>query len=238
MKIFFSVNKLKRKRGRHKSRRQNILHHLREFFWPTIGGAAFLRFMEIKVKRAKGSAHAIAFGLAAGAFVSFTPFVGLHSSMVLVLCYLFSGSYVMGIIGTLVGNPWTFPLIWIFTYRLGNAILDVHAPHPFPQELSLKLIMEDWNFYFDAFLWPMTVGGTPVGLLVGFILYRIIFSSVSVYRSSRELKLKESRTKWERMKSQTLNIKDKIGDKVQDIEDKITLKAKGKKSYKKGRRKK
>lgn len=221
MKLYFNVNKKKRRRGRHKKKRQDFWHHMQEYIWPSIGGSAFLRLLEIKVKRAKGSAHAVAFGLAAGACVSLTPFVGLHGAIALLLCYFFRGSYVMGVLGTLVGNPWTFPIIWISTYRLGNWMLQVENPPKLPKQLVPTEIFNNFEVYFYSYLWPMMVSGLPLGLVLGFLIYKIVYTSVDTYRSSRKKHLKERRAKWKTLLAKTKEFGGKIGEKVHDLEERL-----------------
>ena len=52
--------------------------------------------------------------------ISFTPFIGLHALIAILLSWILGGSMAAAIIGTLFGNPWTFPFFWYLTYEVGD----------------------------------------------------------------------------------------------------------------------
>lgn len=220
MKIFFKVNKRKRVRGRHKKRRRDWVEHIQEYLWPSIGGRAFLRFMEIKLKRARGSAHAIALGFALGAFASFTPFMGFHALLGIILAVPFGGSAIMAVLGTIVGNPWTFPAIWLSSYNLGNFLLGRHYSAPeFPVTFEFSEIWNNLAFYTDNFIWPMLVGGLPIGALFAMAIYIVLYNNLNRYRKSRAKFLKERR-------SRLAVLKDKIAEKTEKVVEKVVGKDK------------
>lgn len=215
------MNKKKRSRGRHRKKRRDVVDHVQEYFWPSIGGRAFLRFMEIKLKRARGSAHAIALGFAMGAFASFTPYMGLHALIAIILAVPFGGSALMAILGTVIGNPWTFPAIWLSTYNLGNYVLDRHEAPEFPETFEVSEILNNLSFYTDNFIWPMTVGGLPMGALFATAIYVLLYNNLNRYRKARAKFLKERRSTLSSVKSKASVIKGKFVGKVKkDKKDK------------------
>ena len=223
MKIFFKVNKRKRVRGRHRKKRRDWFHHIQEFIWPSIGGRAFLRFMEIKLKRARGTAHGIALGFAMGAFASFTPFMGFHSLIAVALSVPFGGSAIMAILGTIVGNPWTFPAIWLASYNLGNFLLGRHASAPeFLVTFDINEIWADFAFYADNFIWPMTVGGVPMGALAATLIYIVLYNNLNRYRKSRQKFLRDRRSKLYAVKETASAVKEKASALKDKIAEKVT----------------
>ena len=78
------------------------------------------KYISLSLKRMKGSPHELAVGLASGLSISFTPFIGLHTLLAILLAWIIGGSMASAIIGTLFGNPWTFPFLWYLTYELGQ----------------------------------------------------------------------------------------------------------------------
>ena len=60
--------------------------------------------------------------MAWGVAVSFTPLLGFH----LIICYLgtwlMRGNLIAATVGTIVGNPWTFPFIFYLDYKIGTTI--------------------------------------------------------------------------------------------------------------------
>lgn len=154
---------------RRKSRSR--LEHLKEALWPSAGWTRTLTYWGHRLIRLKASPHSIATGLAAGAAVSMTPFLGLHFVLTLLLCWMFGGQTLAGIIGSFVGNPWTFPFIWIFTYRLGCAILGLDAGmHP-TIDLSLSDLLDSPFRTIAPMLGPMIVGSIPTAIAAWWIMY-------------------------------------------------------------------
>ena len=78
------------------------------------------KYIKLSLKRMKGSPRDLAAGLASGLAISFTPFIGLHALLAILLAWIIGASMASAIIGTLFGNPWTFPFIWYLTYELGQ----------------------------------------------------------------------------------------------------------------------
>ena len=75
------------------------------------------------------SPYAIASGFACGAMVSFTPLIGLHFVLAIFLAYMIRGNFIAALIGTIVGNPITFPFIWGLIYKIGTYITTIkHVP--------------------------------------------------------------------------------------------------------------
>lgn len=88
-----------------------------------------------RIIRIRATPHSIACGFAWGAAMSFTPFIGIHILLAMMLSYLTRGNLLASALGTAVGNPITFPPIFAFTYFLGsqitasseNIVLNEHA---------------------------------------------------------------------------------------------------------------
>ena len=78
------------------------------------------KYISLSLKRMKGTPNELAVGLASGLSISFTPFIGLHTLFAILLSWIIGGSMASAIIGTLFGNPWTFPFIWYLTYEFGQ----------------------------------------------------------------------------------------------------------------------
>jgi uncharacterized protein (DUF2062 family) len=158
---------------------------LRGWLWPDIGWRRLGIYLVKRVTRLPGTPHSIAAGLACGTAISFTPFIGLHTLLSVLLSFLVRGNYLAAIIGTLVGNPWTFPVIWLVTYQAGHYMLGSTPSRAAPEpELTSR-----W-YEIRALIWPMTVGGVPLGALAGVAVYcplvRLIAASQEARRRRRE----------------------------------------------------
>lgn len=91
--------------------------------WPEMGWRRFFFYIKQRIVRLSDSAHRIALGLAFGMAVSFNPYVGTHILQACGLCYLFRGNIIAGALGTIIGNPSTFPFFWWLSIMIGSTIL-------------------------------------------------------------------------------------------------------------------
>ena len=125
--------------GRKKKKRLSItiLNFIKNFF-------AFSRtkkYISLSLKRIKGTPQALSLGLATGIAVSFTPFIGLHALLAIFISWVIGGSMAAALIGTLFGNPWTFPFIWYFTFEIGQFIN--YGFLSYEEEFSFKIIKKE-----------------------------------------------------------------------------------------------
>ena len=136
-----------------------------------------------RVTRLSGTPHSIAAGFACGVAISFTPFLGLHLLGAFLLCLLVRGNYLAAAAGTLVGNPWTFPFIWVATYKLGYALVAGRAAQIEPvQHWDLPTFFAE----VEAVFWPMVVGGVPLALAAGLATYFPLIRMIAVYQDARQ----------------------------------------------------
>jgi uncharacterized protein (DUF2062 family) len=154
------------------------------WLWPrTSWRRSGLYFLK-RILRLSGAPYGIAMGAAVGAGVAITPFLGLHLVITFALAWLLRGNMIAGAIaGTCIGNPLTYAFIWASTYQLGHLILDSSA-RPAPARLEHDLLYKSWNQLWPI-LEPMTVGALPVGLMLGAVVYLVVYKSVSAYREAR-----------------------------------------------------
>jgi hypothetical protein len=170
--------------------RPSLPERLRVALWPRRSFRRSFHYLKHRVLRLEATPHAIAAGVAAGAFASCTPLVGFHFILSFVLAWAIGGSMIAAAFGTAVGNPLTFPLIWVSSFQLGQLILGSsgNAVSPLELELSFDLL---WTSF--ATLWPtlkpMFLGGAIIGTLLGGTLYVLVRSAVLVSRSIRAARL-------------------------------------------------
>ena len=150
-------------------RRQKLSHlkRLREFAWPSMGFRRSTRYLAHRVARMPGTPSSIALGFACGVAVIFTPFVGLHLVIALVVAWILRGSPLAAAIGTLASNPWTIPPILIGTYKLGARMMGAQSHHHLPRDVSFLYMLH----HPLQLLLPMTLGAIPMGLAAGVITY-------------------------------------------------------------------
>ena len=159
------------------------------------------KYILVNLKRMKGSSHEIALGLACGIAISFTPFLGLHTLLAITLAWILRGSMAAALIGTLFGNPWTFPFIWYLTYEIGKLFIlensALSAQYLLPslkQEMIVLFILvknifltTDYdlirdNFNTLNFIPTMALGSLPVVIISWFLSYFIFESIINSYK--------------------------------------------------------
>jgi hypothetical protein len=169
---------------------------VRNFIWPKMGLSRAWRYIVHRMARLKASPHAIALGFAAGAFASFTPFIGLHFILAGLIAFALRSSILASAIGTVVGNPLTFPLIWLSTYNVGAALLGREAKGEVVLELpdvtesaahagTMDFAERIFNRIEPVFL-PMMIGGTLLGLACAAACYFIVRLSVDRFQRRRK----------------------------------------------------
>lgn len=184
-------------------RRRNpmpLWQRLRTWLWPHIGWGRAFAYVVKRLKRLPGSPHSIAAGVAAGVMVSFTPFFP-HLATAALLAMVLRGSVVAAWVGTLIGNPSTFPIIWLLAYNLGLTLLG-HPPVSEPQfqaESQLTTLPEpftlEWaNGWVErAAAWtkakflPMAIGGVPLGILAGVVVYVPLVRIIAAVQERRRV---------------------------------------------------
>ncbi len=163
-----------------------VHHRVWSVVWPRAGWRRASRYMAHRVRRLPGTPYRIAAGVASGAAVSFTPFIGLHFVAAALLALLLRGNVVASAIGTAVGNPWTFPFIWTWIYTLGQWLMGADAASDFPATLDLDYIFER---PLDV-LWPMTLGALPTAVAVWIGFFWPVRGVVAEYQHVRHNRIR------------------------------------------------
>ena len=158
----------------------SIGRRLGDLLWPAAGWRRRLRYVFLRLARLSGSPYSIAAGFACGGAVSFTPFLGFHIVLGVGFSWILGASPIAALIGTLIGNPWTFPFIWWWTYWLGHQLLPGH------QMIALKGVDVA---YLTHHVWdilaPMALGGVLSATLVWFVSYYPVRRAIVVFRRNK-----------------------------------------------------
>lgn len=165
-------------------KRRTSAQKLREFFWPSMGLRRLGTYYKHRMGRLPGTPYFIAAGLASGVAVSFTPFVGLHILIGGAICWAVRGSFVSMVLGTLLaGNPWTFPVIWVISFKLGHAMLGRVGRNAgeMTDQLNLALLLKNP----EGLLAPMTLGSLPLSIFFWILSFYICRKVVAKYKTAR-----------------------------------------------------
>lgn len=179
------------------------MESFRVWIWPRRSWLRSSQYVTKRILRLTATPHSVAAGVAAGAFTSFTPFMGLHFIFAAVFAWMLRGNLLASALGTFVGNPLTFPFIWAATYNTGQFLLhEAHSHAPPPDILRAtknvmgalfdfngRAAMRALDNIWDPLLFPMLVGGIPLGLMCSIPLYFLTRRAAALFRESRRNKL-------------------------------------------------
>ncbi len=178
-------------------REKRQLHHrARDFLWPRRGWKRSSLYLFHRVGRLPGTPYSIAAGFACGAAISFTPFVGLHLVLGALFAWIIRSSIVASAIGTLVGNPWTFPFIWAWIYEIGLWIGQAGTyTHSGGEDFSSMfasvieaLLKLDMTYLFQTVWpvwWPMFLGGIPSFIVIWLVFFFSLRPLIASYQHRR-----------------------------------------------------
>jgi uncharacterized protein (DUF2062 family) len=91
-----------------------------------------VRFLEYKILHIEDTPHKISLGVALGLFIAWSPLLGVHFLMIIVLSILLRANKFAAFASTLVSNVFTYGIIYYPSYLLGRIICDF-----FPNYIAL-----------------------------------------------------------------------------------------------------
>ena len=124
-----------------RKKKKNLITSIISFIKIFFAFSRTKKYISLSIKRIKGTPQALSLGLATGIAISFTPLIGLHALLAIFISWVIGGSMAAALIGTLFGNPWTFPLIWYFTFEIGQFIN--YGFLPYEEEFSFQIIKKE-----------------------------------------------------------------------------------------------
>lgn len=154
-----------------------------------------MKYLRHRLLRLRASPYAIAVGFSCGVATSFTPLVGFHFLIAALFCFPLRGNILAAALGTLIGNPLTFPFMWGLSYKLGMFLLG--HPVAFAHEGLLPPGGLGAHLSFDNILvniWdvalPWMLGSLITGPVAALVAFGVVSTGVRAFRASK-LKQKE-----------------------------------------------
>jgi len=166
-----------------------VLQTIKELCWPSMGWGRALTYVKHRVLRLSDTPRNIALGLAFGAGVSFSPIMATHFVQAGLLSLIFRANIPASLIGTIVGNPWTFPFIWGASIALGSKIfklLGLPTDSNIPSGMSLSRL---WEMLLNdpmRVAIPWLVGGYILCIIAVLISYPIYLNLIKGARKARQ----------------------------------------------------
>ena len=190
-----------------RKRKKSIFFSILNFFRSLFIFSRTKKYISLSLKRIKASPQELSLGLATGVAISFTPFIGLHALIAIFISWIIGGSMAAAIIGTLFGNPWTFPFIWYLTFEVGQfinyGILSYNEEFSFQsikKEVATLLgVLKNIIIFANMFelkesldklkLVPfMIIGSIPLVVLSWIMSYMIFFNILKSYKKTLQTK--------------------------------------------------
>ncbi|MGF1660758.1 MAG: DUF2062 domain-containing protein [Rubrimonas sp.] len=166
-----------------------FLIRLRGLLAPRKGWRRGFSYVGRRVQRLPDTPHKIALGFACGAFASFTPLFTLHILVALAVAWALRANLFAAALGTIVGNPLTFPAIAALSLEIGGWMTGKPG---LVKHFSPSVIFSDFRHFLDDLMLPYLLGGLAPGLAAAAASYILLRPAIAAYQAARRRKLMES----------------------------------------------
>jgi uncharacterized protein len=125
---------------------------------------------------------------ALGVLLGFSPFLGLHTILGLILAFALNLNRVAVLLGVYSNLPWILPPYYTLTTWLGASILGIEVPPGVVERLIDGLEHRSWTEFREAiltlkpFLWAFTLGSSLGAALLALAAYRVAFVMITTHR--------------------------------------------------------
>jgi uncharacterized protein (DUF2062 family) len=161
-----------------------------------------MRFLKLRIFHAGDSPHRIAFGVALGLFVGWSPALGFHILIVLALSILLRANKFAALASVWVTNPFTLAPIYCSSYLLGRKLLLLFGVNSLVSNKPILELLNEFNlsqfytgfFHIDfwkslvTFLWAkgieLWLGCTIMGLLAAVAGYFVTYYLINRHRAA------------------------------------------------------
>ncbi|MDX6613429.1 MAG: uncharacterized protein QOD75_2615 [Blastocatellia bacterium] len=138
---------------------------------------------------------ALAFSI--GVFITFSPFIGLHTIIATILAFLFRLNKIAIYTGTYINNPLTLVPIIVVSYGLGALILGrspqippegmelLQNPHPLTGSYYRQLFTSSWYL-----VEPFAIGGALLSVVCSLVSYPLTLRWLREHRRKKAEKRK------------------------------------------------
>ena len=125
---------------------------------------------------------------AVGVFFGFSPFLGLHTILGLVVAFAFNLNRVAVLLGIYSNLPWILPAYYTLATMLGAAILRARVPPRLLQDLTGAFRDASWADFrhlahaLKPLLWSYVLGSTIGAAILAFVAYRVALATIIAHR--------------------------------------------------------
>jgi uncharacterized protein (DUF2062 family) len=133
--------------------------------------------------------HRTALAFGTGVVIAFSPFLGIHMLIALVVAFVFRLNRVAVLVGTYINNPWTIAPMYVAGTWLGCALLGVSPAGLDTVDWSLqgREQLRSLLVALRPYLWPFVLGNTILGAAAGALAYVLLRRALEARAQRREL---------------------------------------------------
>ena len=125
---------------------------------------------------------------AVGVFFGFSPFLGLHTVLGLVVAFAFGLNRVAVLLGVYLNLPWIVPAYYSVCTVLGAALLGVDVPPHLLNDFRQSLADASWGEFrtlarsLAPLLWAYGLGSTIGAVGLSLVAYRASLATIVAHR--------------------------------------------------------
>lgn len=125
---------------------------------------------------------------AVGVFFGFSPFLGLHTILGLVVAFAFNLNRVAVLLGVYSNLPWILPAYYTLSTMLGATILNVDVPPGLLKNFREALNDASWGEFrslaktLTPLLWSYALGSTIGGVALALAAYKASLTMIVAHR--------------------------------------------------------
>jgi uncharacterized protein (DUF2062 family) len=125
---------------------------------------------------------------AVGVFFGFSPFLGLHTVLGLIVAFMFNLNRVAVLLGIYSNLPWILPAYYTVTTMVGAALLRVDIPPGLLKELRDALDGVSWGEFrslakaLTPLMWAYALGSMIGAVALAMVAYRASLTMIVAHR--------------------------------------------------------
>lgn len=145
----------------------------------------------------RGNPEQIAGGAAVGAFIAFTPTIGIQCVLALLVATILKVNRIAAFTMVWITNVFTMLPIYFFVCWVGKLVLSRRISYESFEKVSWSDPSQVWNFFIKHYL-ALWLGAVIVGLISAGISYIVLFNMTKYYRALREKKREKRKERFAR----------------------------------------
>jgi uncharacterized protein (DUF2062 family) len=126
---------------------------------------------------------------AIGVFLGFSPLLGLHTVLGLIVAFAFNLNRVAMLLGVYSNLPWILPAYYTLATTLGATLLQYDVPPGFWKDLREVLTAASWGelrtftrVMIAPLIWSFALGSTIGAVALGITAYRVALAMIVAHR--------------------------------------------------------